>query len=403
VWDLEDGYKTYLTKHFQDATGKIPKLNLGKNNGDLLKVPEETLEGNVDLLIAGCPCPPWAGNGSKKGTSDPRFKVFIAVINWILWLAERHGLIGICLENVKGTMNCIAGREPFYPRLKKILEDVLPMFRYRIDTLEAEDYKSCAKRTRVLLRGLHVKFAPQGVPPPLPPMPKVELKDNLGKFPNTDTTTMTKPQQQNLKDQDKYILRERKAGRIPEDAIVMFAADRAFGMVYKPELTVNRAPCLTCHNRYLFLVKASEAGLPKEQRSLYRFAHPAERLHWQGFPAKEAYQALGPAKSLKGAGNCYPVGLMFAGLIPMARTIANSGVDLAQWPPKALADDSAKLKTMKAKVKKELTKKPRKVIKKAKAKATAGNMAQAKAKGKSMKRAKAILEFLILLLKDAFM
>ena len=60
VWDLEDGYKEYLENHFEEATGKIPELHLGKEKGDMLEVPLENLEGNVHLLVTGFPCPPWA-------------------------------------------------------------------------------------------------------------------------------------------------------------------------------------------------------------------------------------------------------------------------------------------------------------------------------------------------------
>ena len=171
VWDLDAEYRTHLEMHFLEATGKIPDLHLGKEKGNMLNCSAEDLEDKeVDLLCAGFPCPPWAGNGNKAGVKDKRFQVFFKGIEWILYLIQCRGLIGICLENVKGTMNNIDGREPYYPRLMTILQCLLPMFRFRIDHLDAKNYLSPAARPRVLLRGMHVKFAPQGVPPPLPPM-----------------------------------------------------------------------------------------------------------------------------------------------------------------------------------------------------------------------------------------
>jgi len=361
VYDLDGDYREYLEHHFQEATGAIPALHLGAEDGDMLKVKLSDLEGNVDLLIAGFPCPPWTPQGKRETTSDIRFKVCERVVIWILWCAEFHGLLGVCLENVMGTMANIGGFEAFFPRLKMLLENLLKMFRFRIDILEARDYKSPATRTRVLLRGLHVKFFAVGVPPPLPPMGKVKLGEHLGRFPNIDPSTLTHGIQWNLKTYDKLIRRGLLRGTIPKDSIVIVAADRAQGKSYKQQMTVDHAPCLTCHNTYLFLMKACEAGLHHSKRTLYRFVHPAERLHWQGFPAAQAYRALGRIKSVKAAGNCYPVGMMFAGLMPMIYEIASSGVDLTQWPASPSPNKInaiARFNAMQAKAKRELNKRP---------------------------------------------
>ena len=313
----------------------------------MLNQKAEDLESLVDLPNAGFPCPPWAGNGNKKGTKDTRFRVFFEGIEWILYLAELRGLIGICLENVEGTMNNIGGRQAYYPRLLKILQDLLPMFRFRLDHLDAKDYRGPASRPRVLLRGLHVKFAPQGVPPPLPPMGTCDLKDNdIGDFPNTDISTMTVTQQRNLQDYNRFVRQEVRGGKIPIDSILVISVDRD-----KHCITVNHSPCLTCQHRYLFLMKASEVGLPARKRTLYRWVHPKEKLHWQGFPADKVYKDLGPLTGLKAAGNCYTVGMMFAGLMPTIASIARANVDLTQWPPTPAADAAGNFEVMKKKAK----------------------------------------------------
>ena len=87
IWDLEGGYKSYLVDHFMKCCGKVPKLHLGRKLGNLLVSKLSDLEGACDLLVSGCPCPPWAGNGCKKSTKDARFQVFWIVIRWILHFA----------------------------------------------------------------------------------------------------------------------------------------------------------------------------------------------------------------------------------------------------------------------------------------------------------------------------
>jgi len=331
VFDLEDGYRKHLQHHFEDSVGEPPVLHLGKVEGDILQCALQDLEGNVDMLVAGCPCPPWAGNGCKQGVDDPRFAVFRTVISWIFWFACHHGLMGVCLENVKGTMHRISGQAAFYPQLQRMFEDNLAMFRWRIDVMDAQSYKSCARRRRVLLRGMHVKFIADEVPAPMPPMGAVDLGSMLGDFPNTDIGSMTTGMQQNIRDYDKYVSMQVRCGKIESQAIVIVAADRAIGKIYKQRVAVNHAPCLTTHNRYLFILRASEVELPYELRTLHRYVHPAERLLWQGFDAERTYMDLGHSKSRFAAGNCYPVGIMLAALLPMARAIACSSTDFMNW------------------------------------------------------------------------
>jgi len=52
-------------------------LHLGKKLGDLLRVPISQLQLPVDILMAGPPCPPWAGNGNKLCLDDSRAAVFV--------------------------------------------------------------------------------------------------------------------------------------------------------------------------------------------------------------------------------------------------------------------------------------------------------------------------------------
>jgi hypothetical protein len=72
IYDLEENYREHLMVHLEDMGMQIEAiiLNLGKIAGDLLGKAMGTLQLPVDFLIAGPPCPPWAGQGKKKGAKD---------------------------------------------------------------------------------------------------------------------------------------------------------------------------------------------------------------------------------------------------------------------------------------------------------------------------------------------
>jgi len=55
-------------------------LKIGKRAGDLLHLPLKALQMPVDVLIAGPPCPPWAGNGNKMSLKDARAAVFVQIM-----------------------------------------------------------------------------------------------------------------------------------------------------------------------------------------------------------------------------------------------------------------------------------------------------------------------------------
>ena len=63
-----------------------------------------------------------------------------------------------------------------------------------------------------------------------------------------------------------------------------------------------------------------------------------ERLILQGLP-KELHLLLPKGKTVKAAGNAYPVPLIIATLNPMLLALHRSGLDLVNWPPKKMLSD----------------------------------------------------------------
>ena len=102
VFDLEPGYRQYLQHHLSEM-GMAMKdivLNLGQKAGNLLATPLQKLKEHapIDLLCAGPPCPPWAGQGLKKSTRDPRAHVFLKILEWVVYAIHACGLLACVLE-----------------------------------------------------------------------------------------------------------------------------------------------------------------------------------------------------------------------------------------------------------------------------------------------------------------
>lgn len=198
VYDIEARYFDALKHLFFAMHGAGPRLNLGKIIGDVTLVDVRRLHPS-DLLLAGPPCPPWAGQGKKAGQGDVRALVFEAIIQWLVFMALTLGLKGVILENVRGVAEHIGGHTPFYVKLIGVLRVALPMFRWRFDVLQLLDYKSAQSRCRTFLRGLHVMFCPCEVPPPLPPFGVARLREFLNwDLPTQSLASLTPQMQRNM-------------------------------------------------------------------------------------------------------------------------------------------------------------------------------------------------------------
>ena len=92
TYDLDSRYKYYLEKHLSNCgmQGQNIQLALGKVAGDLLRLPLTQLNRRIDLLCAGPPCPPWAGQGLRKSTKDTftRICVMLALFGVVLALVK---------------------------------------------------------------------------------------------------------------------------------------------------------------------------------------------------------------------------------------------------------------------------------------------------------------------------
>lgn len=331
IYDVEERYREALGTMIWEKHGVRPMLHMGKVEGDVSKARLQDLEGNVDVLVAGPPCPPWSSQGLKRAQSDGRAVVFEAVVRWVVFMIMRLGLVMVVLENVKGVLQNLGGFESFYVKLVAALRIHVPWFIWGYEALELQDYQTPQMRGRVFLRGLHRMFGCNEIPKPLPPFGRTRLSPFLARgLPNVSVDTLTQCMRRNLNWYDRQIRSAVVKGCALATDVVVCTLDRAAGKTYKPHWYVEKVPTLTCHNKYLLLMVAGEAGTPYASRTLLRFLANAERFTLQGKDPRLAELLGKQGLACKASGNAYPTALLVAVLAPMVRAIANSGVALEQ-------------------------------------------------------------------------
>ena len=87
IYDIEADYKDVLPTLLGDESDRP---HLGPIAGDVMRVPLSSLT-SCDFLVAGPPCPPWAGNGAKQSQNDLRCSIFDRILQWICYLSECGG------------------------------------------------------------------------------------------------------------------------------------------------------------------------------------------------------------------------------------------------------------------------------------------------------------------------
>ena len=237
-------YEEALTKHLQKLQRRFT-LHLGKKLGNILRVPLEKSQLQIDLLVAGPPCPPWAGQGNKMSTADPRAKVFMKVVEWIIFFAKCAGLLLVIIENVVGINQVIGGNEPAIEKFLRILRTHVPEFTWAVDVATATDYLCPQTRTRVFLRGLRTCVASE-VPSPLPAFGHRSLVDALGRFPHTPRSEFTMQQRTNIKTYEAKIRELYAAGKLNKDDLLIASIDRSEGRTYKA--VMKHQHCAHTHN-----------------------------------------------------------------------------------------------------------------------------------------------------------
>ena len=323
VYDLEARYTQYLEKYMTE--GSAAQLHLGPSEGNVLQTDISTWERPTHVLLAGPPCPPWAGNGCHRGERDERATVFLHIVKVVGALAKCGELQAACLENVKGILHKGKDqKDSFMQRLVTTLRSEIPEFLWDVSVLKARDYCLAQDRTRVFLRGIRSSLCPAGeVPPVLPPFGQRDLKEFLAPgLPPVDRKALTKCMQKNLQDAQEQLRQLHAEGQLSMDDVVCYPLDRADEKTYKRQVCQNRTPTLLTGNSYLFIYDVN-VDAPDAQRQWFRFLLPEERFTLQGFPSEISSSFRSTALKVKAAGNAYPVPLIGAAVAGLLQKITS--------------------------------------------------------------------------------
>ena len=331
-YDLVAGYRSCLVQELiemgMDMVNINEHLHLGPEDGDILCVDFTYLASlHIDLLVCGPPCPPWASCGSHKHMKDPKARIFMRIIIWILVLSHCSGLLCVVVENVTGVLASYDGIEPAMDKFLRLLRLFVPSFVWRVDTLDLRQYLHPQSRKRTFLRGLRSIVA-KIVPSPLAP-----LVNFLGNFRHTPRSTFSRQQQLNIQCYERKICDQVARGCLYETDIVIIAPDRQEGLGWGQSMSINCAPTWTTQNDDLMILSVGDVvhQVPDGDRRFFRKFTPTERLTLQSFPASLAFY-LGESLTGFATGNAYPPVLILATLYPLIKAISSSDLDLASWP-----------------------------------------------------------------------
>lgn len=314
VYDLEPDYAALY-----DSIFGAGKYCVGPDHGDLLKIKLQDLEV-PNFLIAGPPCPPWAGNGLKRGESDARADVYGAILKWIVHWSRHPQFLGFALENVGGMAKRNQGCEAYLPRALKTLRAAVPTWIFDFVTLSLQDYKLPQSRTRVFLRGMPRALVTDMIPPPLDGNllePKTLQDCLIQGLPCTKRDSLISNRKKNLKNFEFQLRVARKKNELGATSIAVCSIDRSSEATWQSSIQYDRIPTLTTSNVFLFMISTDDLDAPDDQKKLFRFLHPLERLLLQGLPVQKGDKLGNEKLIVKAAGNCYPPVLVAAAIAPM--------------------------------------------------------------------------------------
>ncbi len=98
-----------LRESWKKQIERLPADGLVPNLGDFTKIQKGDYDGEIDLLVGGCPCQSYSLAGLRKGLSDPRGNLSLEFVK----LAYRTGARLLVFENVPGILSSGDGGSDF--------------------------------------------------------------------------------------------------------------------------------------------------------------------------------------------------------------------------------------------------------------------------------------------------
>ena len=296
-------------------------FGIGPCSGDVTVV-DFTQWEDIDVLVAGPPCPPWSSIGMRYGADDKRAQVFTTVSNMVKCHGRRALKIFI-IEMVCAQDNNTSGSNrgsSFYKDWLTDLAMCMPDFCISSHRLNSADFMVPQHRLRLYTVGVRKSCSattsfPVVLPLPRQP-PKLQWRKILHPALSHDREhALTKQQQLNLF-VHKHIAMQRGAWENP----ICISVDRdplkGFGSFTRYD---GLAMTLRCSNDLCWLlVMDADSSV-----HLSRPIHPLERFALQGFSARYARE-LTKNQMLQVTGNAMSVPVVGAVFLAALRCLATA-------------------------------------------------------------------------------
>ena len=135
-------------------------FHFGEVDGNIVNVPFSQLQRPYHAVVGGGECAPWAGNGSGKGSKDPRAKVFLTMVEWVKIGIREGYLLWFTLENTANMMSTAPGRKCVADVLKDSQDTAKGTFLLDAPVVKGLESLMVQNRDRVLLRGAAKRVVP---------------------------------------------------------------------------------------------------------------------------------------------------------------------------------------------------------------------------------------------------
>lgn len=194
------GFKTLFANDIEKSAMETFWHNLDPKrevavHGDITQIDLPKFEGTaIDLLTAGFPCQPFSNAGDRKGTKDPRGKLYLSVIAAV----KTYNPKVVLLENVRGITTSKHAGKLVIDVIMKNLSDL--GYKVSFKLVDASDYRVGQRRLRLLIVG--TKLDKHFVFPPHKPKAGLQMGSILGTttkdLPNSEDQIKLSPGTENM-------------------------------------------------------------------------------------------------------------------------------------------------------------------------------------------------------------
>ena len=267
----------------------VQRFNIGPS-GNLLHLDITKME-DVDMIIAGPPCPPFSSIGSKKGWNDERSRVFSVVHNMLKDQYQRKSLKAFIVEmvpgmdqerNVGSSTSWRVNKTNLYQTWLRRLREDLRGFKVVSWVMQSSNYLP-QHRVRIYTVGICVEILGNRVMiQPVLPSIATSLRTTLKSTLSTELLalcehSLTGQQRANLMTMKQQLLAKRLPG---EPLSCCISVDRDPNMTFGEYYRKDGCVCtLRTQNEMLWILMVDCSG----KVTLSRCLHPVERLSLQGF------------------------------------------------------------------------------------------------------------------------